>query len=84
MSNHKPSILITHSYFLHFDHKELVTARPYPPLAPLTLIAWLRQLLNLQPVFYDVMFDRQPLGLIEQIKKQQPDILIVYDDDFNF
>lgn len=84
MSDRKPSILITHSYFLYFDQKELLTARPYPPLAPLTLIAWLRQLLDLQPLFYDVMFDQQPDGLIEKIKLQQPDILIVYDDDFNF
>lgn len=77
-------ILISHSYFLHLDPKELRNAKPYPPLASITLLAWIRQELGLAPEFYDVMFDENIDGLVNAVNRMQPDVLIIYDDDFNF
>ncbi|RMI01020.1 MAG: radical SAM protein [Calditrichaeota bacterium] len=77
-------ILISHSYYLHRDPKEAANRRPYPPLAPLTLIGWLRQELGLDAQFYDVMFDRDVAGLARAIERMQPEVFILYDDDFNF
>lgn len=34
--------------------------------------------------FYDVMFDEDESGLTRAIERGQPDIFILYDDDFNF
>ena len=77
-------VLISHSYFLYLDAKEAAARKPYPPLASITLAAWIRQELGLEAEFYDVMFDKGPLGLIEAIEGYQPDVFILYDDDFNF
>ena len=77
-------VLISHSYFLYMDPKEAETGKPYPPLAPITLIAWLRQELGINAEFYDVMFDRDVTGLVEALHRVRPDVFILYDDDFNF
>lgn len=77
-------ILISHSYFLFFDAKEAAIKKPYPPLASITLAAWIEQELGLDPQFYDVMFDESPDGLGAAIRAAQPDVFILYDDDFNF
>jgi anaerobic magnesium-protoporphyrin IX monomethyl ester cyclase len=77
-------ILISHSYFLNFDSKEAAIKKPYPPLASITLAAWIKQELELEVNFYDVMFDGDESGLIQAIETIQPDVFILYDDDFNF
>lgn len=77
-------VLISHSYFLNLDTKEAENKKPYPPLASITLAAWLKKELGIQPKFYDVMFDKSPAGLANKINSLQPDVFILYDDDFNF
>ncbi len=77
-------IFVSHSYFLNRDPKEAATQKPYPPLASITLLAWIQQELGLEAEFYDVMFDATTEGLIDAIQEYQPDVFILYDDDFNF
>lgn len=77
-------ILISHSYFLNMDRKEAGIKKPYPPLASITLAAWIKQELGMDVKFYDVMFDTDETGLVEAIEETQPDGFILYDDDFNF
>jgi len=77
-------VLISHSYFLFLDAKEAAAGKPYPPLASITLVSWLKQELGIDAVFHDVMFDRDTNGLIEAIRREKPDVFILYDDDFNF
>jgi anaerobic magnesium-protoporphyrin IX monomethyl ester cyclase len=77
-------ILITHSYFLHLDPKEAAIKKPYPPLASITLAAWIKQELGLDAEFYDVMFAKDTGGLVNAIRQFRPDVFILYDDDFNF
>jgi len=77
-------ILISHSYYLNLDSKEASFRKPYPPLASITLAAWIKQELGMDVEFYDVMFDKDEYGLIRAIEESQPDVFILYDDDFNF
>jgi hypothetical protein len=37
------SILVCHSYYLLLDQKQVLRAKPYPPLATLQVVALLRQ-----------------------------------------
>ena len=77
-------ILISHSYFLFLDPKEAANRKPYPPLATLLLAALIKQELGINAIFYDVMFDRDEKSLVEFINSINPDLVIIYDDDFNF
>lgn len=77
-------ILLSHSYFLFLDPKEAANHKPYPPLAPLTLAAWIKQELDVDVHFYDVMFDPDETGLVQALRDVQPDIFLLYDDDFNY
>ncbi|MGD9489660.1 MAG: radical SAM protein [Calditrichaceae bacterium] len=77
-------ILISHSYFLKLDPKEALNHKPFPPLAPLYLIALIQDLPGIEVQFYDVMFDENEQGLLEEVNKFKPDIFILYDDDFNY
>ncbi len=77
-------VLISHSYFLYLDPKEAAAGKPYPPLASITLVSWLKQELGIDAVFYDVMFDETVDGLVEAVRVHKPDVFILYDDDFNF
>jgi anaerobic magnesium-protoporphyrin IX monomethyl ester cyclase len=77
-------ILISHSYFLSLDPKEAANHKPYPPLAPLLLAALIKQELSLDVNFYDVMLDQDEKSLVAIINKTDPDLVIIYDDDFNY
>lgn len=76
-------ILITHSYFLRFDPKQWETGKPYAPLGTLYAVSFLKK--HGFPVsFTDTMFAKGPEVIIHSLEKEQPDILVIYDDGFNY
>lgn len=76
-------LLFTHSYFLRFDPKQWETASPYPPLATLYAAAYMRK--NGHSVFlHDVQFEESPDAIETTLKAEKPDVLIIYDDGFNY
>lgn len=77
------NVLITHSYFLHFDPKQLRLSKPYPPLATLLLASVIRNN-GYRLAFYDTQFDTSVEGLKSKLKTEKPDIFIVADDGFNY
>lgn len=77
-------ILISHSYFHKLDSKEAAIHKPYPPLAPLYLAALIKHELNSDVFFHDVMFDQDEGPLVKYINLINPDLVIIYDDDFNY
>ncbi|MBL7931191.1 MAG: B12-binding domain-containing radical SAM protein [Bacteroidia bacterium] len=76
-------VLFTHSYFLRFDSKQFKTAMPYPPLGTLYAMAYLREN-GYQVELFDTMFSFSARDIIPTIDSYQPDILISYDDGFNY
>jgi radical SAM superfamily enzyme YgiQ (UPF0313 family) len=77
-------ILLSHSYFLNLDTKEAANHKPYPPLATLVMAALIKQEIGKDVTFYDVMFDHNEQSLVQSIVENQPDVVIFYDDDFNY
>ena len=76
-------ILVTHSYFLNFDSKQLKAAMPYPPLGTLYAVSYLRE--NGYDVkLFDTMFCHSASDIFSTIDDYQPDIFISYDDGFNY
>ncbi len=76
-------ILFSHSYFLHFDPKQLATAQPYAPLGTLYAASLLREN-GYEVSLFDTMFIKNPDDITVEIEKHQPDFLVLYDDGFNY
>lgn len=77
------NVLFTHSYFLHFDPKQLQTGMPYPPLATLYAAAVLREA-GYNVSLYDVQFSRSPQDILPSLNAFKPRFFVVYDDAFNY
>ena len=88
MYNELPSvitmrILFTHSYFLQFDPKQWEQMQPYAPLGTIYAAALLREH-GFEVALHDVMFLNDPNSIQSTIAQFKPDILVVYDDGFNY
>jgi len=76
-------ILFTHSYFLRFDPKQWATGQPYPPIGTLYAAALMQQKGHAVS-FFDTMFAYGPEEIIPPLEKNDPGILVIYDDGFNY
>jgi len=79
----KLSILFTHSFFLNLDPKQLQSNKPYPPLMTIQAAALLREA-GYPVQLYDVMFAGRPEDIGAVLDKYRPDILVIFDDGFNY
>ena len=76
-------VLFSHSYFLQFDPKQVAHAQPYPPLGTIWAAALLRQH-GFEVSLFDTMFAHDPAEIIPHLERFRPDVLVVYDDGFNY
>lgn len=77
------SILVCHSYYLQLDQKQVLRAKPYPPLATLQVVAMLRQAGH-RVSFFDAMLAE---GIDEYqclLETDRPELVLFYEDNFNF
>src|SRR5512140_528966 len=75
-------VLLTHSYHLYYDRKQVRKMQPYPPLGTLYAAALLRQH-GLSVALFDTMLN-DPAGFEESLRLHRPKIVAIYEDDFNF
>lgn len=78
-----PKVLITHSYFLKLDPKQQQWNKPYPPLMTLLAAALIRDA-GYPLRFFDTMFADGPEAIVPELDQEQPDILVIFDDGFNY
>ncbi|HZP16657.1 MAG TPA: radical SAM protein [Terriglobales bacterium] len=76
-------ILLTHSYHLPYDPKQVRKMQPYPPLGTLYAAAVLRQQ-GLSVALFDTMLEDPVAGFPEALRRHRPRVVAVYEDDFNF
>lgn len=76
-------ILITHSYHLAYDPKQLRKMQPYLPLGMLYAASALRRS-GISVVAFDSMLEDPSAKLPALLEKHRPRIVAVYEDDFNF
>lgn len=76
-------VLFTHSYFLRFDPKQWKMQQPYPPLGTISAAAFLRNR-NFPVELFDPMFAQSAKEIVPSLGKFQPDVLVIYDDGFNY
>jgi radical SAM superfamily enzyme YgiQ (UPF0313 family) len=76
-------ILLTHSYHLFYDHKQVRKMQPYPPLGTLYAAALLRQQ-GFSVAFFDTMLEDPERGFPDALRRHRPRVVALYEDNFNF
>ncbi len=76
-------VLLTHSYHLPFDPKQLRKMQPYAPIGTLYAATALRDH-GISVAVFDAMLEPPAEKFLVTLKQQQPKIVAVYEDDFNF
>ncbi len=76
-------VLLTHSYHLPYDRKQVRKMQPYPPLGTLYAAGLLRSK-GISVGVFDTMLSDPDAGFKEALRTHQPKIVAVYEDDFNF
>ena len=76
-------VLLTHSYHLPYDRKQVRKMQPYLPLGTLYAAAMLRSH-NISVAVFDTMLEAPLPGFTNSLKQLHPKIVVIYEDDFNF
>ncbi len=76
-------VLFSHSYFLMFDQKQWIQRKPYPPLATIQVASFARSK-GFEVELFDVNFAENAAAILPSLDRFQPDVLVLYDDDFNY
>ncbi|MGZ3938531.1 MAG: B12-binding domain-containing radical SAM protein, partial [Flavisolibacter sp.] len=76
-------ILLTHSYFLKLDPKQLRIGQPYAPLGTLYAAAVLRAK-GYEVIFHNVQFANGPEAIVPALVQTLPKYFVIYDDGFNY
>ncbi len=76
-------VLLTHSYHLPYDSKQLRKMQPYPPLGTLYAASALRAK-GISVAVFDPMLVEPADQFAQALEMHRPRIVAVYEDDFNF
>ena len=76
-------VLVTHSYHLPYDAKQLRKMQPYVPLATLYAASALRES-GISVAAFDSMLQDPDENFELCLEEKRPRIVVVYEDDFNF
>lgn len=76
-------ILISNTYFLHFDPKQWKQMQPYAPLGTLYAASVLRDH-GYAVAFHDTIFSKNVEEIIPAFEKESPRFFVICDDGFNY
>ena len=76
-------VLLTHSYHLPYDAKQLRKMQPYTPIGTLYAATALRDH-GVSVAVFDAMLEPPAKKFLAILQQQRPKIVAVYEDDFNF
>ena len=76
-------VLLSHSYHLYYDPKQVRKMQPYPPLGTLYAAALLRQH-GFSVALFDTMLEDPERGFPAALARHRPRIVAIYEDNFNF
>ncbi len=76
-------VLLTHSYHLYYDRKQVQKMQPYPPLGTLYAAALLRER-GYSVAVFDSMLEDPERGFPAAMARHKPRVVAIYEDNFNF
>lgn len=77
------SVLLGHSYYLHYDPKQVRKMKPYPPLSTLITAAVLMDA-EVPVRFFDAMLSESVDEFVAEVRRTRPPIVGILEDNFNF
>lgn len=81
--NDMVDVLLTHSYHLYYDRKQVRKMQPYPPLGTLYAAGLLRKA-GISVAVFDTMLNDPDAGFEAALRRLKPRIVVVFEDNFNF
>ncbi len=76
-------VLLTHSYHLPYDSKQVRKMQPYAPLGTLYAATALAEK-GISVAVFDSMLEEPHAKFASMLEKHRPKVVAVYEDDFNF
>jgi len=76
-------VLLTHSYHLPYDVKQVRKMQPYAPIGTLYAATSLREK-GITTAVFDPMLEDPATGILRALETHRPRIVAIYEDDFNF
>jgi anaerobic magnesium-protoporphyrin IX monomethyl ester cyclase len=76
-------VLLTHSYHLYYDRKQMRKMQPYPPLGTLYAAALLRSA-GISVALFDTMLNDPETGFEAALAQHRPRVVVIFEDNFNF
>ena len=76
-------VLLTHSYHLYYDRKQVRKMQPYPPLGTLYAAALLRSA-GISVALFDTMLNAPEEGFESALARHRPKLVVIFEDNFNF
>ncbi|HTJ30294.1 MAG TPA: hypothetical protein VL346_07325, partial [Acidobacteriaceae bacterium] len=76
-------VVLTHSYHLPHDAKQLRKMQPYAPMGTLYAAAALSAA-GIPLAIFDTTLQDPATGFADFLRKHHPAIVVIYEDDFNF
>jgi anaerobic magnesium-protoporphyrin IX monomethyl ester cyclase len=77
------NVVLTHSYHLANDPKQLRKMQPYAPLGTLYAAAALRSA-DISVAVFDTTLQDPLEAFAHTLRRHRPSIVVIYEDDFNF
>jgi anaerobic magnesium-protoporphyrin IX monomethyl ester cyclase len=81
--SYQADVLLTHSYHLPYDQKQMRKMQPYSPIGTLYAATSLRAN-NFSVAVFDPMLEEPTTGIVSALETHRPRIVAIYEDDFNF
>lgn len=76
-------VVLTHSYHLPYDPKQVRKMQPYPPLGTLYAASVLRES-GISVAVFDTMLQNPAALFPDVLAAHKPAVVVIYEDDFNF
>lgn len=76
-------VLFSHSYYYPLDEKQWVKKQPYPPLGTIQAASTVREKGHVVDLF-DTNLISDPNLVLPKLESFKPDLLVLYDDGFNY
>ena len=77
-------VLLTHSYHLPYDRKQVRKMQPYAPAGHVVRCRRFCSAGRISVAVFDTMLQDLDPGFADALKHHRPRIVVIYEDDFNF